>query len=203
MKTLTMTATGMTFRHSDAATCPAFVMKTNSYKCRVISSAIQPVRLAVRIIGLCIVSASAYGATYTAVSVATGGKRMSDINGNYLTGGLPTVDHDGAVVQLGYHSAATVGHEFDGVWIPLTDEGSANSDYAHSTVGDRVGFFPPVNNGEIPDRWEFHLGSATAGQNLPAAGTPLAFKFYDSTTIPASYYSPAPLALAGSRQRAG
>ena len=72
---------------------------------------------------LLVATPSAYCAAVTSVGFFTSTSVLGDHSGTRLSGGNPTVDHDGTVVQLGYHSAATVGNEFAGTWIPLTGEG--------------------------------------------------------------------------------
>lgn len=128
------------------------------------------------VIFLAMCRSGAFGAAVTTIAVDTGTAILENGSGFPLSAGNLLVNHDGFVVQLGYHSNATVGHEFDGGWIPLTGQGSANTAFAHSTIGD-----DPQNgarDGEFVDEWSFVVGSASAGQNLPSAGTPLAFRFY-------------------------
>lgn len=99
-------------------------------------------------------------------------------DGTILSGGSPTIDHDGTVVQLGYHPAGSV---YFSDWIPLTGEGSANTAFAQSTIGDSS--FNAAPDGEFYDSWLFTVGSPTTGQNLPMAGTPLSVRFFDGTSI--------------------
>lgn len=78
-------------------------------------------------------------------------------------------------------AAQTAGNLFSGSWIPLTGEGSANSIFANSTVGDAQS-----GDGAFFDSWVFVLGDAARGRNLPTAGTPLAFRFYDGKSLATS-----------------
>lgn len=120
-----------------------------------------------------------FGAAVTTIFVDTGTAVLESFAGVPLSGGSPSIDHDGFIVQLGYHSNATVGHEFDGDWIPLTGQGSANTAFAQSTVGDsRIN---GTSDGEFFDEWSFVVGDSTKGQNLPVAGKPLAFRFFAGT----------------------
>ena len=84
----------------------------------------------------------------TTVAADTGTAELEDGFGTPLTAGYPFVNHDGFVVQLGYRSNATVGHEFDGNWIPLTGQGSANTVFAQSTIGD-----DPNNGARDGESW--------------------------------------------------
>lgn len=120
------------------------------------------------------------------VSLDTGDRLIEDFNGNALTGGLLTTDHDGTVVQFGYYNGATPGNPFVGTWIPLTGVGSANTALANTTIGDLR-----VNGGADGMLFDdtslrFTVGSPTTGNNLPGTGTPLAIRFYDATTLAAA-----------------
>ena len=136
---------------------------------------------------LLVATSTARCAAITIVTFWTSSFKLVD--GYYvpLTGGNPNVDHDGTVVQLGYHSNATVGQEFSGSWIPLTGEDGANSAYAGSTIGDTAST-EGTGDGVFDDGWVFVLGNATRGMNLPPAGTPLAFRFYDGSSIASSFW---------------
>ncbi len=106
----------------------------------------------------------------------TTGTEVRDLNGTLLTSGTDNAN-DGAILQLGYYTMATTLNPFAGLWVPLTGEGSGNSFY--STVGDKA----------LPDgRFDIGLSFFTATANLPIAGTPLAIRFYDSTSIATATY---------------
>ena len=117
-----------------------------------------------------------FGAAVTTIFVDTGTAVLESFAGVPLSGGSPSTAHDGFIVQLGYHSNATVGHEFDGDWMPLTGQGSANTAFSQSTIGDDRN--NGARDGEFVDEWTFVVGDSTKGQNLPDWGKPLAFRFY-------------------------
>lgn len=145
-------------------------------------------KIALTTVGLIAVSVSAFADT-TAVGFDSGSVFVYDQNTaaqNKLSGGT-TADHDGFVLQLGYYSGATTTNNFAGTWIPLTGEGSANTAYNNTTIGDlnaeggeNGAFFIPGLN--------FTAGSGTTGNNLPAAGTPLSIRFYNAATIATSSF---------------
>ncbi len=112
------------------------------------------------------------------VSQNTVGTELRDLNGNLLTSGTDNAN-DGAILQLGYYTMATTLNPFAGNWVPLTGEGSGNPFY--STVGDK----------DLPDGlFGIGFGFFTPNANFPSAGTPLAIRFYDSTSIAtASYFN--------------
>ena len=95
------------------------------------------------------------------------------------------MDHDGTVIQLGYHSNAVPGNEFSGARISLTGEGSANTEFNNTTIGDGgLGF----GDGDFGGGFIFVIGSPTSGHNLPRAGTPLALRFFDGKTVAGSRF---------------
>lgn len=104
------------------------------------------------------------------------GTELRNFTGTLLTSGTDNSD-DGAILQLGYYTMATTLNPFAGSWVPLTGKGSGNPLY--STVGDKA-----LADGR------FDIGNSffTATANLPNAGTPLAIRFYDSTSISSSTY---------------
>lgn len=101
---------------------------------------------------------------------------MRDLNGNLLTRGTDNAD-DGAILQLGYYTMATTLNPFAGAWVPLTGEGSGNSFY--STVGDKA---------MLDGRFAIGLSFFDTNVNIPNGGTPLAIRFYNSTSISSSTY---------------
>lgn len=115
---------------------------------------------------------------------------------NPLTGGT-SANGDGAVLQLGYYDAATIGNNFAGTWIPLSGEMSLNTasisgtsppePYNKTSIGDIT------NNGAGTGSFalflDFVSGSATSGNSLPSSPTiPLAFRFYNNTSIAGSTF---------------
>jgi hypothetical protein len=78
---------------------------------------------------------------------------------------------DGALLELGYYSLAADADPFAGSWTALTGSGSAS--LIVTTIGDVA-----VSDGRFA--LDFTLDYSLAG--LPQDGTPLAVRFYDSTT---------------------
>lgn len=104
-----------------------------------------------------------------------------------LTGGNPTVDGDGDVLQLGYYTGATDNNNnFTGTWVPLTGETSLNTAYSHTSIGDRNAF--GAGDGTFANSLNFVAADATSGNSLPPAGTILSIRFYNSTTIASSTF---------------
>ena len=106
----------------------------------------------------------------------TAGTELRNLNGNLLTRGTDNAN-DGAILQLGYYTMATTLNPFAGNWVPMTGEGSGNPLY--STVGDKA---------MLDGLFGIGLSFFTGTENLPNAGTPLAIRFYDSTSIATSTY---------------
>ncbi len=97
--------------------------------------------------------------------------------GVLLTRGVGNVVGDGAVLQIGYYTQATLLDPFQGHWIPITGQGTPYP----TSVGDSG----------YPDGWTKSVNflvAGTLGFVEPLAGTPLALRFYDSTTLVASAY---------------
>lgn len=117
---------------------------------------------------------------------------MNELSAN-LSGGLPTIDGDGFVLQLGYYSGATAGNNFLGTWVPLTGEGSANTGGAivnsspsltfnQTTIGDRKN--EGGTDGEFYLSVKFDTANANTSSSLPGSTTiPLAIRFYNASTI--------------------
>ena len=108
-----------------------------------------------------------------------------------ITGGS-AVDHNGAVLQLGYFTTSTVGNLFSGTFIPITGEGSLNTAFNNTTVGDYTA------NGAADGSFAFSSGASPGTtfssavpatfQQLPSAGAFLAVRFYDNLTIATSTF---------------
>jgi hypothetical protein len=105
----------------------------------------------------------------------TTGTEFKDRNGNLLTAGT-TQAGDGAVLELGYYTEATLVNPFSGTWVPLTGPGTGQT----STIGDL--FSQP--NGIFTFGHHFQSDSP----NVPTIGTPLAIRFYDSTSLATANY---------------
>ncbi|NBV33743.1 MAG: hypothetical protein EBR81_08185, partial [Proteobacteria bacterium] len=108
---------------------------------------------------------------------------LLDSAGNALSAGSSS-NGDGCVIQLGYYSNATALNPFNGDFVALTGEGSANSQFRTTALGD--------SNGQSAGRFSlsstFQAGSATSGLNLPPSGTPLAIRYFNSSTIATSTF---------------
>ena len=126
----------------------------------------------------------------TTVSMDSGGFQLFDQGSTLLSGGT-SADGDGFVLQLGYFTGAN----FTGTFVPLTGEGSSNTDLIpgsspaepmnKTSIGDQTS--QGGVNGEfwLPEI-DFVGGSLTSGSNLPAANTQLAIRFYNGSTIATS-----------------
>ena len=92
------------------------------------------------------------GSAFVGLLFDTANYEIDDRNGIILSGGLRTIDHDGTVAQIGYYTQP--GNFF--AWVPLTGEGSLNSAYAHTTIGD-TGFVDDrfFNGRFFLRRWKF------------------------------------------------
>lgn len=127
------------------------------------------------------------GATLVSLFIDSGNRVLRNQSGTALTGGSTSVNFDGAVLQVGYFSSATVGNNFAGNFIPLTGQGSLFN--VQTTIGDSV--LNGGDNGSIfSDRLDIVTG-LNGGANdglLPAANTPLSIRFYNATTIGASTF---------------
>jgi hypothetical protein len=104
----------------------------------------------------------------------TTGTEFRDRSGNLLTAGTSQAG-DGAVVQIGYYTGATLANPFNGIWIPLTGAGTG----LNSTIGDYI-----FRDGIFTFGHHFQSDSP----NVPAIGTPLAIRFYDSTSLATANY---------------
>jgi hypothetical protein len=100
-----------------------------------------------------------------------------------LSEGTPEINGDGFVLQLGYYDQATTANNFLGTWVPLTGEGSANTAFNTTSIGDdeaNVG----LGDGLFSFTTTFVVGSGTSGNNLPSStAIPLAIRFYNSDSI--------------------
>lgn len=130
----------------------------------------------------------------TTVSFDSGSATLSDQVSTPLSGGT-ALNGDGDVLQLGYYSSATTSNNFQGTWIPLSGQGSANTavipggpvtnptneTYNQTSIGDLTS--NGASTGQFAISLDFVQGNATSGNSLPAAGVPLAIRFYNGTTI--------------------
>lgn len=122
----------------------------------------------------------------TTVNFDSGGRLVVNSNGaTPLFGGTPA-DNDGAVLQLGYFTTSTAADLFSGVFVPLTGEGSLNTTFANTRIGDQT--LNGGTDGRFALSLNFTAGNAGTGNSLPAANTLLAIRFYNATTIGASSF---------------
>jgi len=108
----------------------------------------------------------------TTVIIDSGGHSLyADAWGKSLLNGGES-NGEGALVEVGYYSAATVGNDFAGTWTPLPIQqpsiGTSTADGADS--------------GSIAAT--ILISGSDAG---PPAGTPLAIRFYSQATVAGSY----------------
>ncbi len=105
------------------------------------------------------------------------GTELGDFLGNPLKTGTPA-DYDGARLQLGYYSLATLADPFAGDWMPLT---GLEGDLFPTSIGDK---------GNL-GRGLFGLSSsfdAASTLSLPTNNMPLSIRFYDSADPTASAF---------------
>lgn len=133
------------------------------------------------------------GAAYSGIitiNFDSGGSTINDQLGSPLSGGTPTVDGDGFVLQLGYYSQATTASNFLGEWVALSGFGSLNTG---SIPGTTIGF----NQTTVGDNQDQGAGAAgtfaltltfdesdsTRNKSFPAVGVPLSVRFYNASTL--------------------
>lgn len=95
--------------------------------------------------------------------------RLGDFFGNPLKGGT-IADYDGARLQLGYYTEASIENPFIGNWVPLTGR---IDDLYPSSIGDKGNLASGRFNISTSFDADFPL-------NLPDSDTPLSIRFYDS-----------------------
>ncbi len=98
-----------------------------------------------------------------------------DNTGTALTAGI-AADGDGAIYQIGYFSVDTAG--FTGTWIALTGDDSANP-----TLISSIGDSGDGSDGLLTQSFGF---DDVTHNSLPAAGTQLALRFYNATSVAGS-----------------
>ncbi len=122
-------------------------------------------------------NAAASAAATFQVTLGANGVVFKNNGGTALSSGT-SADGDGTVLQLGYYSASTTLDPFSGSWVAMTGPGTSYQ----TTMGD---------SGNNPNG-VFKLGvvftAGSLGFTAPADGTPLALRFYDSTSIATSTY---------------
>jgi hypothetical protein len=136
-------------------------------------------------------AASAQAASIT-VNFDSGGAFVQTDLGVKLSAGLPTIDGDGFVLQLGYFTLSSSADNFLGTWVPLTGEGSANTGGSidgssptlhlnQTTVGDRN--LEGATAGEFYLSVQFNDAVANTFTIPPSTSIVLGIRFYNATTI--------------------
>ena len=144
------------------------------------------------VFSLCLAATThALVAQSTGVSFDSGSQAVFNVDGTTPLSGGTAADGDGFVLQLGYYSNATVNNWFAGTFIPLAGEGAANSaivpnsspaiTYNQISIGDLTS--NGAGDGTFALSLVFSPGDPNTGNNLPPANTPLALRFFNSTTI--------------------
>jgi hypothetical protein len=145
-----------------------------------------------------VITAMAFGAILhiasadtTTVAFDSGSQTLFNQSNAVLSGGSSN-DGNGDVLQLGYFTGAN----FTGSWVPLSGQGSANTavisgsndneTYNQTSIGDLNG--NGAGDGTFAISLDFVSGNPTSGNNLPAANTQLAIRFYNGTTIAGSTF---------------
>lgn len=118
---------------------------------------------------------------------------LRDADGNPLSAGIAR-NGDGDLITLGYYSEATsdsLANHFSGTWIPLT-AGTRIGD-SSTGYGFNDGMFSFTStftrNSDIVDIFPYEpayfqlLSSHVISSSLPATGTPLCIRFYDSPEL--------------------
>jgi hypothetical protein len=115
-------------------------------------------------------------------NIDSGSRSLRDNLGVPLTVGNPSLNGDGAILQIGYYSTATIADNFSGTFIPLTGAGSLFG--VVTTIGDTASNGP--SDGEIFTDPINLFGGTNGGVNdglFPAPGTPLSIRLFNSTTL--------------------
>lgn len=122
------------------------------------------------------------GAATIAITIDSGGKSLRDALNAPLSGGNPSVNGDGTQVVLGYFTDATQASPFGASgtdafssFTALTGPGTPFG--VNFTIGDAVS--NGAGNGELFTD-SFGISTGVADSILPAVGTPLVLRFFDS-----------------------
>lgn len=116
-------------------------------------------------------STTVYGATLVYVKSGTlDGVTLQNQSSIPLSAGS-TADGDGALLEFGFYSLASASDPFSGIWNPLTGPNSVS--LIITTIGDQA--HPDGRFG-----MSYYLDPTSVG--LLQDGTPLAIRFYNSTT---------------------
>jgi hypothetical protein len=148
----------------------------------------------IALIGFCfsVAALSQVQADQTTVSFDSGSKTVFNQGSTALFAGT-ALDGDGDVLQLGYFTGAN----FTGQFVILAGEGTTNTALIPGSNGTGT---EPYNKLSIGDLSENGAGAGTfavsldfiptttSGNNLPSAGTQLALRFYNGTSIATSTF---------------
>src|SRR6266550_8052684 len=129
---------------------------------------------------LAVASGLALAQNIEQVNMDSGSHQLMDQGSTFLSAG-PAGDGNGDVIQLGYYTGATnSSSNFTGNWVPLTGQGSGNTDYNQTSIGDRNS---DTGNTDGTFSLQLFFGNANSSANLPAVGTILSIRFYNATTL--------------------
>ena len=135
---------------------------------------------------LALFSVFSHGAAITTINIDSASRTISNSNSTPLSGGATATAGDGAVIQIGYYSSATAASPFgNGSFIALTGEGTVFG-FATTSIGDTPALLSP---GPWDGSFAISGINIQLGINdaiLPSAGTPMAIRIFNATTIAAS-----------------
>jgi hypothetical protein len=101
------------------------------------------------------------------------GFELLDNSGVPLSPGLEFVEHDGAVLEVGYFSLATTENPFAGAWVTMAGPSIPSATYA--TIEDMAYGLPGHFNRSAG------FGETPAGPyGFPVVGTPMSIRFFNS-----------------------
>ena len=141
---------------------------------------------------------STWGAKRLTINWSSDWTEFFDSSGNPLPQGDPSINQDGAAVQLGYFSQATAGNLFAGEWVPLTWSTTVGDSSDLTGYGD--GFFSFTVHFKEGSQFVQVYDDANGGKyfsesshpittDLPIEGTYLAIRFFNGAIGAATYYN--------------
>ena len=108
----------------------------------------------------------------------SGGTELLTLGGDPLDPGT-TSPGDGAILALGFYTLGTPSSPFSGAWRPLTGPGTVSP-------GTTIGGKGTMLAGQFD--WSNSFGPGVLSEPLPAAGTPLVIRFFDSPSLDTATY---------------
>ena len=114
---------------------------------------------------------------------------MFDNDGNALLSGLPTINGDGDLLEIGYFTGGS--GSFNGTWVPLTGTESNNPSLV-TTMGDlfaNPGAGYSMADGQFSTQSIFDDAALGSDEDIPANDTQLAIRFYDGSASSGSMYN--------------